>query len=191
MIKRSKFLLCALASVGVITSFNTINANAMTNSSTTTKCVQHQLKGYDVVDMIYDLPDSYKITLKDTCKVIKVRLAYESLSKDEKSKVEKYDLYYLKDAESKIGNSLKVVFDKIRDKNLVKRIEKLKTDVDYVKKYDGKVTVNKDKLKSKVEEIKNIRKDYEKLEYSYTYEVNQLVNNYYDFLSIECNLAQL
>lgn len=160
----------------------------MTIKNTTTTSVQSTLSGYKVVDMIYNLPDSYKLTLGDKAKVEEVRKAYDSLSENEKSKVLRYDLYYLEDAESTIKRLEKIESDKEKGKELVTRIERLKSKVGYSKNGET-VTIDNKKVKDNRDEVENIRKEYDALDWSFRYEGNKLVTNYYDFLSIECGLA--
>ena len=91
MIKRSKFLLCALASVGIMTSFNTINANAMT--STTTTQAKQTLSPYQVEDLMWKLPYCINVKslvgqIKDGLQIKYVSDAYNSLTEDQQRRVD-------------------------------------------------------------------------------------------------------
>lgn len=195
MMKRNKAILCALAGIGVITSVGTVKANAMT-MTTNTKVTQSKYTAYNVMDMIYSLPSSYEITLENKDEVKKqvkeVRDAYDSL-KEDKSMIENYDLYYLKDSESRIQYLEKVESDKTKAQDLVRRISELKNEVvsGSTRGYNSMFKVDKDKLRANAEKIRQIRSDYNTLDYSVTYGSNNLVTNYEDFVKIECRLAEL
>ena len=184
--KRNKAILCAVASFGLITAANTINANAMTMRTTTSSVQTVARTASEVEDLIYDLP--YTITSENKNKVTEARTAYDSLAENEKSKIDEYTLNILKCAE---GRLQKLESDIATVTNLVNRIENLKVSVDYTTK--DTYTLNNDnakKIKANMDEIQNIRNDYEKLDYSIRYGKNNLVTNYDDFYKIECMLSQ-
>ena len=193
MMKRNKAILCALAGIGFITSAGTVSASAMTmNTNATTSVAQTKFTAYKVIDMIYELPSSYQLTLKDKTKVQAVRNAYNTLTEDEK-KVVRYDLGYLKEAESRIQYLENVELDKAKAEDLVNRIESLKHSIGYTtgKDYDLKNETNVNKIKEKINTINAIRNDYEKLDYSIKYGKTNLVTNYDDLRKIECMLVQV
>lgn len=191
--KRNKAILCAVASFGLITAANTINANAMTMRTTTSSVETVAITGLDVVKMIGKLP--YDITLENKDEVKKqvqeARAAYNSLSDAEKANVGRYDLYDLKSAELAIEKLESVEAQKATARDLVQRIEDLKVAVGYDP--NDKYNVSDDmakKIKDNKTEIQNIRKVYDSLDYSIRYGKDRLVTNYNDFSIIECKLAQ-
>lgn len=191
--KRNKAILCAVASFGLITAANTINANAMTMTGNMSSVETVAITGLDVVKMIGKLP--YDITLENKDEVKKqvqeARAAYNALSDAEKANVGRYDLYDLKSAELAIEKLESVEAQKAKAKELVNRIENLKVSVGYTTK-DTYILNNDNakKIKANMDEIQNIRNDYEKLDYSIRYGKNNLVTNYKDFSTIECMLSQ-
>ena len=183
--KRNKAILCAVASFGLITAANTINANAMTMNNTAS-CVQAKLTASEVADLINKLP--YTVTLGNKEQFKTAINDYKSLDENEKSKIDEDTLYYLKSAE---GRLQKLEAGESKAKELVQRIEALKVSVGY--NPDVKYDLNKDnakKIRNNMTEIQNIREDYEKLDYSIRYGENNLVTNYKDFSTIECMLSQ-
>ena len=169
MIKRSKVLLCALASVGIMTSFNTINANAMTNSTATTKCIKHTVS--EVEDLMCNLPYTINIKLKEQVEdiedVLNARISYELLG-SKKNCVSNYAVSNLKRVEkllvSLLGEEMEAV-------DLARRVYVLELKSGYNKyteKIWNKQTVRKNKDKI-IKEINGIRDDYQKLDYAVRY----------------------
>lgn len=186
MMKRNKAILCALAGIGFITSVGTVKANAMTmKNDTTTSATQAKLSVYDVEKLICDLP--YTIKVKDIDKVKAARNAYEDLNQRDKERIDCDTLDILNRSEKKMKQ---VEADVATANQLVEKINKLKVDVGYSKNNDVVDIANKSILKTKIQEIKDIREAYDKLDYFVKYE-EKLVTNFDIFFEIECNLAQV
>lgn len=193
MMKRNKAILCALASIGFITSVNTVSASAMTKATTTSITQTKAKTASEVLNLIYELP--YSITLenkdKEGVKVKEARAAYDSLEQKEKDKIYKNELYILTRAEERLNQIEK---DEATVKLLIDKIEELKIEVEYDKnkKQDGyPFSINNDILKSKKEEIQEIRRIYNELDYSLRYVSDSYVTNYYDLYNMECRLVGL
>ena len=170
MIKRSKALLCALLSVGIMTSFNTVNANAMTNSTATTaKCIKHTVS--EVEDLMCNLPYTISIKLKEQVEdiedVLNARISYELLG-SKKSCVSNYAVSNLKRVENLL---VSLLGDEMEAVDLARRVYLLEFKVGYNKctgKIFNKRKVRKDKNKI-IDEINDIREDYQGLDYAIRY----------------------
>ena len=191
MIKRNKALLCALASLGVITSFNTINANAMVVDTKATKCVEQQFTVSDVIKLIKELP--YTVNLENKDQVKKVISAYDSLNECDKNYINKNKIILstLTNAKSALES---LESDEAKAKELVEKIENLKKEVEVIYCINDKgnleiVKINKEKLEYNKKEIQEIRKVYEKLDYYI--KKDNLVNNFECFRLLECKLVEL
>ncbi len=184
--KRNKAILCAVASFGLITAANTINANAMTMNNTVS-FVQAKLTVSQVKDLINKLP--YTVTLGNKAEFKTAIDAYNALDSIQKSELELYILDaqdIIKSAEERVQ---KFEAEETKAKELAQRIEKLKSKVDYSKDDKGLVSVNNDKLLANEDDIINIRNDYEGLNY-YIQKDFKKSSLYKDFDTIEFKLAQ-
>ena len=169
MIKRSKALLCALLSVGIMTSFNTVNANAMTNSTATTKCIKHTVS--EVEDLMCNLPYTINVKLKEQVEdiedVLNARISYELLG-SKKSCVSNYAVSNLKRVENLLVSLLGEEMEAV---DLARRVYLLELKFGY-NKCTGtiwnriKVRKNKDKI---INEINDIRNHYQALDYAIRY----------------------
>ena len=194
MMKRNKAILCALASVGFITSINTISANAMTMpNATTTRTVQAKMTVSKVIDLINELP--YKVTLKTKDevknKVEKARSAYNSLDENEQKRIDSYTLDTLKSIEEKLE---KVESDELKAKNLIDRIKELEYKIWHIienNKGDKHQLESKldDELNKNLKEIQKIREDYNSLDYYVKHGMENLDEHYEFFLLVECELV--
>ena len=193
MIKRSKFLLCALASVGVITSFNTINANAMT--STTTKAKQ-TLSVSRVEDILYDLPycirtTNIKLQLIDMLKVGYASYAYDTLSTDQKKRIDPCAVCNLNHAKSVARG---IVGDELKAIDLVCKIYKLQDEVGYCESTERKTEpkIDKEKVQPKIKQIKEEMKEIDDIYNKIGYPIKGEVETYMNKLGvIECKVAEL
>ena len=169
MIKRSKFLLCALASVGVITSFNTINANAMTNSKTTTGSSKYTVS--QVEDLMYKLPYSIDLYKQGEIKseIKEAVLAYNSLPADKQNCVDEYAISDLKhcvtllkriQSDEKKAMGLALVIDILDDAVGYNENTRTISNTDILR--DNKKSIQK--LAQRLEDT------YEKLDYSIKYQ---------------------
>ena len=193
MIKRSKVLLCALASVGIMTSFNTINANAMTMSSnTTTKFIKHTVS--EVEKLMDKIPYTISTNLREQAEtittIIQARLSYNSLEQKDKDRVDYCSLCNLKHAELEAKDLIK---DEVKASILVRQINQLEDDVNYRKVNNAgnnkciAIDMDNKKVKDNKDNIQKIRNVYDSLDYSVK---SKFVSNYQDFLKIECRLSQ-
>ena len=185
--KRKKAILCAVASFGLITAANTINANAMTMTGNTSSVQTVARTASEVKDLINNLP--YTINFDTKAKFEEAINAYNSLNSSEKSKLELYIL----DAQDIIESAEKRLKDfeaKVTEaEKLVKRIDKLKAEINYFKDDKG-VHVDKAKLLAHELEIRNISDTYYNLSYHIKHRYQPLANVYEDFYQIECKLSQ-
>lgn len=182
--KRNKAILCAVASFGLITAANTINANAMTmNNTTTTSSVQAKPTVSDVERMINELP--YTVTLGNKDQFKTTIKAYNDLTPSEKSKLELYILDASDIIKSVTERLQNFESEETKAEELAQRIENLKATVNYNEDVD-KI---KDKLIDNKYEIIDIRNTCEGLNYYIQKEFKKL-NLYDDFVTIECKLAQ-
>ena len=196
MIKRSKFLLCALASVGVMTSFNTINANAMTMSSNTTTKAKQTLSAYQVEDLLWDLPYSIRTTniksqLIDMLKVGYASYAYDTLSTDQKKRIDPCAVYNLNNAKSVARG---IVCDEVKAIDLVCKIYKLQNEVGYCKSTERKTEpkIDKEKVKPKIKQIQEKMKGLEDIYNNLEYPIKDKVGKYMTELGvIECKVAEV
>ena len=183
--KRNKAILCAVASFGLITAANTINANAMTMRTTTSSVETATNTASYVKGLIDNLP--YTITFDNINKVKEARYAYNALGKIEKDKIYYYTLETLESAEKRVKD---FEAQEIKAQKLVERIEKLKATVNYDKNDQYMDTINKVNLKANKDEIQDIRNNYEGLNYYIQKEFKKL-NSYKDFSRIECKLTEV
>ena len=191
MIKRSKVLLCALASVGIMTSFNTINANAMT--STTTKTSQ-TLSAYQVEDLLWDLPYSIRTTniksqLIDMIKVGYASDVYNALSPEQKKRIDPCALYNLNNAKSVARG---IVGDEVKAIYLVFKIDKLQNEVGYCEstKSTTESKINKEKVKANMNHIQKEMKELEEIYKNLDYPIKDKVGTCMNKLSvIECAVS--
>lgn len=185
--KRKKAMLCALASIGFMTSVSTVKANAMTMNTNNTKTT---LKAYQVEQLMYNLPYTMNLNLRDqienTIDVIQARVAYNSLSDQKKHCVDPDAVSNLEHAESNIR---RVYGDEIKAIVMGYTMDQLKKEVGY---NDGKIGITKDELKCKNEsiykKINYIEDTYKKLDYSISSKVFNLIS---DVSKIECQLSIL
>ena len=191
MIKRSKVLLCALASVGIMTSFNTINANAMT--STTTKTSQ-TLSAYQVEDLLWDLPYSIRTTniksqLIDMIKVGYASDVYNALSPEQKKRIDPCALYNLNNAKSVARG---IVGDEVKAIYLVFKIDKLQNEVGYCESTERKTEpkIDQEKVKPKIKQIQEKMKGLEDIYNNLEYPIKDKVGKYMTELGvIECAVS--
>lgn len=187
--KRKKAILCALASIGIMTSASTVKANAMTMNTT----AKTTLKAYQVEQLMYNLPYTMNLNLKDqfknTMDVIKARLAYNYLPDDKKCYVDQDAVRNLNHAEENIR---RVYGDEIKAIYLVCGISALEHQVGYNK--DTNSIENKSEVKANKIDIQKIIKSledtYQSLDYSIRFE-----NGLPDFMNrltkIEFKLANM
>lgn len=164
MIKRNKAILCALASIGIMTSVGTVKANAMTitnNTNTTTKCI-YKLDADQVERLLCKLPytiDTHaKEQFKTELQIIFSRMAYNSLSPQEQSRVDEDLVYDLERDEALLH---RILGDEVKALGIVGEIVKLDNEVNSAKRID-----NKQELLDKINDIYNAR---ETLDYSIRY----------------------
>lgn len=193
MKKRNKAMLCALASIGVITSFNTINANAMTNS--TTKATKPVVSASTVEDWMYRLPYTFKMDIGEQLKagvgMAYIEYAYNSLG-DKQRYVDPGALYSLRQAERR----LQTLFEgEGKALDMVRRIVRLEEElIKKVKPVNARaVNTNSlsDKDKEEIQkEIKYLEDTYKELDYSVR--ETKILSYFMNRLSqIECKLVEL
>ena len=189
MIKRNKAILCALASIGIMTSVSTVKANAMTNSTT----AKTTLKAYQVENLMYDLPYTIDLNLKgqieNTIDVIQARVAYNSLSDEKKHCVDPAAVSNLEHAEENIR---RVYGDEIKAIDLVCGISALEHQVGYNK--DTNSIENKSEVKSKKidiqKRIQHLEDTYQEIDYSIRFK-NGLPDFMNELTQIELKVAGL
>ena len=165
MIKRNKALLCALASIGIITSFNTTNVNAMANTNTT-----KVYKASQVQNLICDLPYSIDLDRQSeiTSQIQEARGAYNSLPEDEKSDVSRTLVSRLGRMESLLKD---IVEDEIESIGIAYVTKELATVVGY--NNNTRSVNNLEILKSNSRQIRDVITDmknaYQGLDYSVKY----------------------
>lgn len=195
MIKRNKAILCALASIGVMTSVSTVKANAMTmNTNNTTKCIKPSLSVWDVEESMYDLhysidTTSLKAQLKDTADIIDASIAYKSLSDKDQKRIDPAAVCNLKHAEENIR---RVYGDEIKAIDLVCKVSILEHQLGINK--DTNSIENKSLVKSNIKdiqkEIQKLEENYQSLDYSIRFE-NGLPNFMNRLTQIELKLANM
>lgn len=169
--KRKKAILCALAGIGFITSAGTVKANAMTmtnNTNTTTKCIQ-KLNVDQVEKLLCELPytinTNAKEQFKTTLQIIVSRMAYDSLSPKEQSRVDE-DLVDALERDEKLLHT--ILGEEAKALGIVCGVVKLENQVGYDKE-TGEIK-NKLEVQSNKEELlklmKSLEDAYEKLDYS-------------------------
>ena len=193
MKKRNKAMLCALASIGVITSFNTINANAMTNS--TTKATKPVVSASTVEDWMYRLPYTFKMDIGEQLKagvgMAYIEYAYNSLG-DKQRYVDPGALYSLRQAERR----LQTLFEgEGKALDIVRRIVGLEEElINKVKPVNARAVntnslSNEDKVKIQ-KEIEYLENTYKELDYSIR--ETKILSYFINRLSqIECKLVEL
>lgn len=193
--KRKKAILCALASIGIMTSAGTVKANAMTNNTnTTTKCIKPSLSVWDVEESMYDLhytidTTSLKAQLKDTADIIDVSIAYNSLSDKDQKRIDPDAVYNLKHAEENIR---RVYGDEIKAIDLVCKVSILEHQLGINKNtnsIENKSAVQSNR-KDIQKEIEKLEKNYQSLDYSIRFK-NGLPNFMNRLTKIELKLANM
>lgn len=166
MMKRKKAMLCALASIGFMTSVSTVKANAMTmKNDTTTKCI-HKLKPYQVEDLLNTLPcytisTDAKEQAKTMVKVIVGRMAYDSLTPDEQRRVDESSVYTLRHNEELLH---RLLGDEAKALGTVCGILKVEGEVGYNQKTGA---IDKEKLKCDKQILEDVKEEIMKLENAY------------------------
>lgn len=164
--KRKKAILCALASIGIMTSAGTVKANAMTmkNDTTTTKCI-HKLKASEVEELLYQLPCTISTNLgkqvKQAVGVVVGRMAFDSLDEADKKRVDECAVYTLENDERLLKTVAK---DEVKAICIASKIVRLEDELGYSR--DDR-SINKETLKNNKEDIPKIKEKMMSIEKDY------------------------
>lgn len=174
MMKRNKAILCALASIGIMTSVSTVKANAMTMNTNTTKTT---FKACEVEDWMYSLPYTFKMDIGEQLKagvgMAYMEYAYNSLGEKQRY-VDPGAVDTLRQAEKRL---VKLFEGEQQAYNIASRINKIEDAIGY--NQNTKAITNKASLESNAKNIEKLKKEivdiedaYSTLDYSIKYSDN-------------------
>lgn len=181
--KRKKAILCALASIGIMTSAGTVKANAMTmKNDTTTKCI-YKLNADQVERLLYTLPytintTSLKGQFDDILKIAVSDMAYNSLDEEQQRRVDPYAVATLNSDKSLLKSLVK---DEVKALGIACEVLKLEYQV------NSGQTIDK---QSVLKEINSVYSVYDNLDYAIRYSTG--LSHFMNKLNtIQCKVASM